>query len=391
MMHRSPYLKTSSPDPPEDNTPKPLPPAYEVCKNCKLSPLHETNDCNATLKSFPKFLTLPTEIRQLIYSFALRADGPIMPLLCHTSTGTHVKFHHNDPLPANHGSISALLGVTRASKQLHSESFPIFYSANTFFVYTDTMTYFSRLEYLGRLHLVRHVQFHMNLVEVHRVPGMLRRMNTFLKEADAFERRLGEGRHVGESAETLRAHPQWFFCGLGHLNSLITLRKLAEVREEEEEGTTATTMAGRASTTPNLRVVLPLPSSALQAHPNLTYFPLILPSLGISLHTVSTLPNCTPNSVYATYTHNHPSPISTYTWHQLYQKKNFAPSTTPYVSPLGPDGQTVAYRSALALNPQLEQESRPRKWVFSRSGCGGDLLEWVDVWTEGGGIEGDAW
>ncbi|KAA8625061.1 hypothetical protein A1F94_000103 [Pyrenophora tritici-repentis] len=119
-------------------------------------------DCNATPNYFPKFLTLPLEIRELIYSFALRADRPIAPLLCHTSNGNHVKFHHNDPLPANHGSIGALFGVTRASKKLRAESFDIFYTANTFFVDRETMTYFSRLEYLGRFHLVRHVQFNMD-------------------------------------------------------------------------------------------------------------------------------------------------------------------------------------------------------------------------------------
>jgi len=338
---------------------------------------------------------LPRELRHRIYGYALCADVAITPQLCYISVDNNVKFHNKAKDCFEHNSVNQLLGVTRASKQLRAESLPVFYSTNTFFVYDDTMTYFSRLEYLGRLHMIRQVRFSVNLVGEDKVPDILRRMHIYIKEADAFEQQLTQ--HVGARAETLRAHPQYTYCGIPHLNVFITLSKLASkfssTSTTTTAATTATTTVGQSSSTsplPHSRLVLPLPDpSVLTTNSRLTYFPLTLSCLGIDLQTVS---NQNYNNNMATILHlSHLfAKVSLeLTWLRRFQKNDLSPPQ-PYVSPVDAQGETIASRSALRLALDLELRGRPCKWVFLRQLCRRGVM-WFEVMTEGGGVAGDGW
>ncbi|RMZ69135.1 hypothetical protein GMOD_00003059 [Pyrenophora seminiperda CCB06] len=312
------------------------------------------------------FTQLPRELRERIYEEALRADGPIQPRLCHTSRGEKVKFH--DELH-KHNSIHCSLGVTMASRQLHAESLPIFYSVNTFMVAQDTATYFSRLEYLGRLQWIRQVRFNIAGLSVEKVPGVLRYMNSYIKAVDTFywryhRRFLKEG----VTAKGLRWHPQYTHCGISHLDVLIVLRKLASPMSPP-----TTPTAGLPPLHYFLNLPLPTPS-ALTSNPG---FPLVLSGLGINLHTFS-------NNSTVAIPGERPGNAD-WTWYRRFQVTD--PRIQPHIYPIdATTGQTIAYASALALNPQLEQEPRVCGWTRMRTTCQGQFLKWEHVRTEGGGV-----
>jgi hypothetical protein len=347
-----------------------------LCLRCKSAD-HKTSDCEVGIPKFIKFMELPLELRERIYEYALASDHPINPHMCDSSkdSGTGapgVKFH--DDNQHDHGAVTKLLGVTRVNKQIREESFKIFYSANAFVVGMDTTTYFARLEHLGRFKLIRHVCFGIEMHSVNKAPSFLRRMNQYIKEEAAYEKSL-RGAPVGANYNSLVAHPQYNCGGITELNMLIALRKLTSSLTTDKEG------KGKAiaNATYTSKIVFPVPSvEAFNAYERLRWFATTLYGLGISLHYVEGHP----------LDYNYNSVVGI-TWQQRFQKKDFEyKKDNRYVSPVGNDGQTEAYRRALALNPALERQPRASGYAYMRTDCRGAVKEWRKMANEGGGIMG---
>jgi hypothetical protein len=345
--------------------------ACPLCLRCQSAD-HKTKVCIMGIPLFPKFMKLPRELRERIYGYALKADDPINPHLCDRAkdakTGIEIiKFH--DDNGNDHGSVTKLLGVTRINKEVRKESLPIFYSANTFVVGMDTTTYFARLEYLGRFNMIRHVCFSIEMRCVTKSAGILRRMNQYLKTASAYEASL-QGRFIGATYSSLAAHPQYNCGGLTELNLLIAMSKLTSAITGKKKGDTYTS-----------KLVLPVPSAqSFTETDRLSWFASCLYGLGTTLHFVEDMP-----------LEYNAGGLVGLIWHQRYQKKDFGNDGKNGVDDdkdvvLGTDGQTEAYRRALALNPTLEQEPRARAWAYMRSGCNGRQTNWYQMDTEGGGV-----
>jgi hypothetical protein len=345
--------------------------ACPLCLRCQSAD-HKTKVCMVGIPLFPKFMKLPRELRERIYGYALKAKDPINPHLCDRAndakTGKEIiKFH--DDNGKDHGSVTKLLGVTRINKEVRKESLPIFYSANIFVVGMDTTTYFARLEYLGRFNMIRHVCFSIEMRCVTKSAGILRRMNQYLKTASAYEASL-QGRSIGATYSSLAAHPQYNCGGLTELNLLIAMSKLTSPITGKKEGDTYTS-----------KLVLPVPSAkSFTETDRLRWFASCLYGLGTTMHYVEDSP----------LDHNSGGLVGL-TWHQRYQKKDFDNDSKNGVGDakgfvIGTDGQTEAYRRALALNPTLEQEPRARAWAYMRASCNGRQTNWYEMYTEGGGV-----
>jgi hypothetical protein len=331
-----------------------------LCLKSK-SVTHKTMECEVALPMFIKFMKLPRELRERIYGFALDADNPINPHLCHCSTNSAIKFH--DDNQRNHGAVDKLLGLTRVNKEICEESLPIFYSVNVFNVGMDTTTYFDRLEYLGRFQLIRHVRFGIlgYVRSEYKAAGILHCMNQFIKETNAFEETLSAP--VGANYSSLVAHPQYRFGGLMEFNMLIALRKL-------------TSSLTKTDATYSSKLVIGVPSvEAFAGFEHLRWFLTTLYGLGVSLHYLEGIP--LDYNIHG---------VVGITWHQRFQKKDFKDKMV-YASPVGNDGQTEAYRRALELRPNLEQEPRVRGYAYMRMNCGESLKQWCNGFTEGGGIQ----
>jgi hypothetical protein len=311
-------------------------------------------------------MDLALELRERIYAFALDTDQPIKPHLCDYPTDEAIQFH--DDNQKDHFATSDLFGVTCVSKTIRAESFPIFYSVNTFAVGPDTTTYFDRLAYLGRFDLIRHVRFSLGTRKESMSPNILRRMNQYIKEADAFQKTLHDP--VGQHLSSLKNHPQYIYGGVSDLNTLITLMKLTSPLSSQGKG------KGKASDTSfHSKLIVPVPIvSGFISYDPLKWFPTVMYGLGIQLHYVN---NVDFFSV--------PGNRIEITWRQRFQKKGFG-GISDYINPVDDSGQTAAYKRALELDPKLEQRQRPRAWAYLRTTCVGANLGWVDIPTEGGGV-----
>jgi hypothetical protein len=304
-------------------------------------------------------MDLAPELRERIYGFALACPEPVNPHLCDASFGA-IKFH--DASQAEHNAVNKLLGITRASKQIRSESLPFFYSTNTFLVGNDTTTYFERLSHLGRFHLVRHVRFIIPLRSEGSAAGLLRQINQYIKEADKYEKNA-RNHDVGANYTTLIHHPQYLNGGISELNNIIALRKL-------------TTPLSTTNATYSSQLVLPVPTAErFTSHERLKWFPIVLYGLGIKIHFVEDhlLNDSAPGCI-------------SITWHQKFQKKNFSHEEQKNVVRYDDSGQTEAYRRALEICPQLESLPRPRGRCYMRMNCKGVVVGWCDLATEGGGV-----
>ncbi|KAH7388870.1 hypothetical protein BKA66DRAFT_460993 [Pyrenochaeta sp. MPI-SDFR-AT-0127] len=361
---------------------------YEDCFKHRQAEEHSVHDCTSGRPQFHQFMELAPELRERIYRFILASDGPINPHLCDTK----LEFH-DDSQPRRHGAIGALLRITRVSKQVREESLPVFYSVNTFTIGKDTATYFDRLEHLGRFHMIRHVRFDIDMRKESSTALTLRSMNQFIKEAEAYEDSLtlkdqtikepvifpGTEHHlhaqsivtkrsaaaiVGESFASLTDHPQYLAGGVSELSALIVLRKLK---------TTFSSSSGVQTT----KLVLPVPRADIfTQYDSLKWFPTVCYGLGIDLHFVENIPfDCAGQGFF------------TLTWHQKYQKKDFASKALGDASNDMVRHVDVQSR-LLELFPDLESMPRPRVNTYYRYGCDGELRAWYSVPTEGGGIRG---
>lgn len=410
------------------------------------------NEATMPLTMFHSFLRLPSEIREKVYAFALSTGQPILPQLCDLSLIDVYNYHsqvrdgsprfHDANQPKRHDAIYSLLGITRVSKLMRSESLPVFYAANTFFIGKDTSSYFDRLEYLGRFEMMRNVQFRL----VHRLkkqaPETLRGLSSYLKDKAVFEASLreqvqlaaldtapavwdgkskgkGKATHVAKPVSTaalvgatyhsLIKHPQYLVGGLADLNVLICLGKLCTASPSPSSSPSSSSSSSSSFSSsprssvpqnPNL-LTLPIPlASVFATYPTLSWFPRVATGLGITLRFVEGVPVDDSGPGWMTLT-----------WRQRWGKKQtrnmVGEGTSDSDSGSGnADGATASgdgtwesgirlsaqqvRRNALALNPGLEEETRSRLNAYYRVGCGG-LFTWFDVFTEksnpGGGGE----
>ncbi|KAF1840762.1 uncharacterized protein K460DRAFT_321217, partial [Cucurbitaria berberidis CBS 394.84] len=328
-------------------------------------------------------MELAPELRERIYDFALASERPILPHLCDRT----LKFH--DDNQQQHDATNRLLGITKVSKKVRNEALPMFYSANTFQVGSDTVTYFDRLEHLGRFHLIRHVRFDIPMRREMRAGGILRGMNQYIKEADAYEAEFLTGQPstrtcsylIGSSFQSLIDHPQYCAGGIEELKMFIALRKLTS---------TFTPLASSSSSpssapTFTSKLVLPIPRADIfTQYDSLKWFPTVCYGLGIHLHLVENIP-----LDYAG------QGLISITWHQKYQKKDFgstgSSSSTNFTSSAAAavhddSAQTEVYTRALELFPSLESMARPTCNTYHRSNCKRDAIRWYSMPTEGGGV-----
>ncbi|KAI4661303.1 uncharacterized protein J4E79_005116 [Alternaria viburni] len=347
----------------------------KLCHQCH-SERHTTGRCKMLKPKFHKFMELSVELRQRIYALALDTDRPIRPHLCDYTDDQVVQFH--DDNAEHHFATSDLLGITRVSKQVREESLPMFYSTNTFSIGYDTSTYFDRLAYLGRFHMVRHVRFQIDNRKESMSPSILRRMNQYIKEADVYEKQLTGP--VGQHISSLKKHPQYLYGGCPELNTLITLMKLTSRLDNQTKNQYEGKGKGKAAdlnTAPPFHSKLVVPVSSVPnfiAYSAYKWFPTVMYGLGIQLHYVDNTPFAFVDGGTVSIT-----------WEQRLQKKDFG-DIPDYVDPVDSSGQTAAYKMALKLDPGLEGRQRPKAWAYLRETCTGGNSQWFDLPTEGGGV-----
>jgi hypothetical protein len=337
-------------------------------------------------RSFPQFTELPGELRDRIYTIVLQCDDYIAPHLCDAGrpaltgkadNGKAIRFH--DDNQADHNAMYKRLAITRVSKKVREESLPIFYSANTFDTVADTPTYFSRLEMLGRLHMIRKVDFVVRFWKNEQYSQKLLRMllqhfeeqTAFEMEHDeemrsklsgedeveaetAVQKAAAKGQFHTDDLEVLKKHPQHVMGGL-EANFLV-LRMLSTKFQDGEY---------------NRKLVIHVPTSTLfDQYKTLSYFPSVCKGLGIQLKLVSGRDAEMQGEAFRL------------SWSQKYQKKDFTDSTT---------AKSWAEVEALilrvqALYPNIEEVPRPARWIYYRRNCKTTDIEWFSIDTVGGGI-----
>ncbi|KAJ4354476.1 uncharacterized protein N0V89_006213 [Didymosphaeria variabile] len=342
-------------------------------------------------RSFDRFLDLPKELRERIYKIVLQSDKPIAPHLCDAHRpaqqgkadhGKAIRFH--DDNQAEHNAICKTLTITRVSRKVRAESLPVFYGTNTFDTVADTPTYFSRLEQLGRFHMIRKVNFVVQFWKGETYSQkLLRMLLQHFEEQKAFEMKHGEearinsaGKGKGKSTvkdaaatafpphergatkfftddlEVLESHPQHVMGGL-EANFLV-LRKLSETFQDGGY---------------NRKLVIHVPTSTLFTQYNsLLYFPSVCEGLGIHLQLVSGRDVEMVGSGFRL------------SWTQKFQKKSFAESTTAKDDR---ELETLTKR-VRALYPNIEEVSRPAKRTYYRRNCKIRDIEWFSVDSAGG-------
>lgn len=227
-------------------------------------------------ETFNKFFALPLELRHRIYTHALHVGQPINPHLCEETKSGIVKFHDKSThslVQPYHAFINTFLGVTQASKELRAESLPVFYSCNTFYIGSDTATYFTYLEHLGRLKHIQHVHYLIQMRSEANAAITLVQMSRHIRKVQTYESQ-GNLKCLsipGRAHKALTEHPEYNVCGLAHLPVFICLRKL---------------IAGYSSNKLGFRTKLavPLPrKEILERDPRFKWFLAVAEGLGIEV------------------------------------------------------------------------------------------------------------
>ncbi|KAF9696161.1 hypothetical protein EKO04_005894 [Ascochyta lentis] len=306
---------------------------------------------------FHRFTDLPRELRERIYAHALTTGTPIQPQLCDqfVGRGNNPKFHDNQAV--FHNSVAALLGITRVSRKIRSESVPIFYGANTFATGPDTATYFAFLQRVGRFEMVRRVMLSVSFEGEKYAAWVLRCVNQFDKEVEQHETTSME-RGSSCSAAELRSHPRYRVGGFSAVNLALLLRMLSTPASTDTEFTSC--------------IVLPVSNpAAFHDYTSLRWFPSLVEGLGMELRFA-----LRPETVRLG---DH---IVEVEWHRRFQGKEYAGETVAAASGVA-DGCVM--KRALDMYPDMEEMRRPEKVCYYRTACSRDAITWYDVQTLGGG------
>jgi hypothetical protein len=389
------------------------------------------------ITEFPKFMELPTEVRERVYHFVLRSDRSIAPHLCddfhseatrklHAYTPTffsgqfahtdsrhgdaYIRFH-DDNEPERYGSHSATynrMAITRVSRAVRRESLPVFYSANTFAMCNDLSTYFERLSHLGRFHMLRNFTFYIDFSRELMAPKALRdvlqniasqksyeeMMNndqpTFTMAAtsphvNALAFRLPPAMHRRLLATTPKYSPTHYTnsrAGLrqhpqyiaGGLTWMSTFLVLRKLASEFTAAT-STSSSPQSQSEYSHKLVLHVPTAAIfTQYESLKYFPSICEGLGILLHFVEGR---------AVEFADRGIKLS---WHQKYQKKDFEAAKEKEVVMEKNDWDLAKItKRVLQMYPDMENVRRPARNSYYRRNCARTQMEWFSVDTAGGG------
>lgn len=351
--------------------------------------------------TFHKFMDLPKELRKGIYALVLRSDKTIAPHLCDQDRPGHkvnvytrlpcekgIKFH--DDNQKKHDAVFKMLAITRVSRQVRSESLPVFYNVNIFDTVADTPTYFSRLQQLSRFHMIRHVNFEVRLYKGEQYSQkVLRMLLQHIEEEKTFEQRFIEQEQNGTSSksngetaggnaggeasqpsvsnepaptkfytddvEVLKSHPQHIMGGL-EANFLV-LRMLSSTFQDGAY---------------SRKLVMHVPVSTLfDQYNSLIYFPSVCDGLGIQLQLISGREVDMFGSGFRL------------SWEQKYQRKDFTESST-----VNDDELDRLTKRVQALYPNIDEVPRPARRTYYRRKCKTEDLEWFSIDTVGGGIWG---
>ncbi|KAF3034982.1 hypothetical protein E8E12_001431 [Didymella heteroderae] len=312
---------------------------------------------------FELFMQLPAELRETIYSYVLTSDRPIRPHLCHDSFWRNeAKFH--DGNTAVHNAIFLLMNLTRASKKLREESLPVFYSANSFDIGSDTATYFTWLEGAGRLEWALHVNlvipYHSEKYTAS-IMWMVSGYDKLVEEHDK-EHRVNDNNKADSSSipHLLRQHPRYLTGGFPELTTCILFRMLS---------TSLMTSTGSEF---KRKIVLPVSNvSAFETDSRLRWLSMMTRGLGIDLHLVEQLGSEILHNGYV-YVQ----------WNRKYQKKDVGT-----LAGSNEKSNEDVMRRAKQQFPGIEEMARPEKSVFSRRPCfpSQGTLTWYDMPTMGGG------
>ncbi|KAJ4301879.1 hypothetical protein N0V90_003975 [Kalmusia sp. IMI 367209] len=399
---------------------------------------HENENITPGFKGrkFHKLMNLPKEVRNRIYLFVLKSDSTIAPHLCNEDrpgykiqidNASPIRFH--DDNQEIHNATYKLMNLTRVSRQVRTESLPIFYSANTFDTVADTPTYFSRLEQLGRFHMIRNVNFVVHFWNIENYAAkQLRLLLQNFTEQEAFEKdiikqnngvkvtdgvsveKLGHASVSNQMDKTyaeacnstngrLVETTSEFSLKLSSKNTSpnawppLELFKpdlsrfytddynvLKNHPQHAMGGLTAVFLVLRqlsstfitSSGDYNRKLVIHVPGvSIFDQYKSLVYFPSVCEGLGIRLHFVSGRKLCLGQGGF------------TFSWHQRYQKKDFTATTTAEAT----EGEYAQLHKLIHdLYPNIEKVPRPSKHTYYRVGCKDRKVEWFSINTVGGGI-----
>lgn len=353
---------------------------------------------------YTRFMTLPSEVRELIYSHVLCSARLILPHLCDSKPSSTPAFH--DDNASDHSAVYKLTALTRVTKKFREECIPVFYAVNTFAVGPDTLTYFSYLQRLGRLDWVHRVQLEIQCGAETRAAWVLRCVEQVDAEGGTHEKNgRWEGEVLGEVTQKiwmgspsytpsagatattaidvdadadvdaekplttrhLLRHPHYHTGGFQDLNLALLLRLLSTPSSLRASAPTPTAAAALPPHT--RRIVIPLSNTHVFTHdPTLRWFPALLHGLGLDLRCVS----------HAASAVLHPHCL-TVRWERRFQGQDVDSFAVA-------DEEGVLGR-AREMFPSMEEMRRPEKSCYYRVACGGRRASgvvWFDMPTLGG-------
>ncbi|KAF1970256.1 hypothetical protein BU23DRAFT_570854 [Bimuria novae-zelandiae CBS 107.79] len=393
------------------------------------------------IASFPKFMKLPRELRDCIYTVVLQSDKPIVPHLCNAKGGVKdetIRFH-DDSNRGDHNAVYKSLAVTRVSRQVRAESLPIFYGENTFDTVDDTPTYFSRLQMLGRFHMIRNVNFTVQFWNGEQYSQkVLRMLLQNLAEQESFEKSHIEKARKEARLETIRAADPLNATNtrsnkrrFSRMSAIGNASSAAEIGDgvSPPEANPRKTPEGLAGNNPAAEEWSPLAPqkpdltkfytdrrSVLESHPR--HLMGGLEPAFLALRMLSTTFN---DGVYNRKLALH-VPVSTifdkynglvyfpsvcdglgiqlslipgrevdmpglafrFSWHQKFQKKDFDDN-----SMANEEEHEELSKRVKHLYPNIEQVPRPTRRTYYRWCCQGGDIQWFTMETAGGGIRSD--
>jgi|SRR5690242_20931855 len=384
--------------------------------------------------NYTLFMSLPQEVRGLIYGYVLASPCPIQPHLCASDSHSKPSFH--DANNTDHASVFQLTALTRASKKLRKEALPVFYAANVFAAGDDTVTYLEYLQGMGRLEWVQNVELAIEAGCVERAAWVLRCVEQVDVEGAQHEKEgrrallLGEGEKPGETrvwrggasttgsttsttttahrytgsgagkapapylirtapstpliTQDLTLHPHYHVSGFQPLALALLLRLLS---------TPSPTSSTSPSTlhSPTRHIVLPLPNPHIFTQDaKLRWFPALVHGLGMSLCFVARRGSARMEGE---------GRFVVVRWERRFQGLGEEHVTSRVgegeaavdevgdargeVTGGGAQGQGVLDR-AREMIPGLEELRRSDKTCFSRRGCREEKVMWFDLETFGG-------
>lgn len=371
--------------------------------------------------NYTLFMSLPQEVRGLIYGYVLASPCAIQPHLCASDSHSKPSFH--DANNTDHASVFQLTALTRASKKLREEALPVFYAANVFAAGDDTVTYLEYLQGMGRLEWVQNVELAIEAGCVERAAWVLRCVEQVDIEGAQHEKEgrrallLGEGEKPGETrvwrggastagstsstpatdhrysgsgtvvasaphliqtapstpltTQDLTLHPHYHVSGFQPLALALLLRLLS-------------TPAPTSSTfhSPARHIVLPLPNPHIFTHnAKLRWFPTLVHGLGMSLRLIARRGSARTEGE---------GRFVVVRWEKKFQGLEAGLVTSGMgEGEAGVDeggagaGQGVLSRAREVI-PGLEELRRSDKTCFARRGCREETVVWFDLETFGG-------